>query len=64
MKKVTITAYDESRGFSIKNLGGYTLSVGVGKSHYCENQIDEGHQVCWMCNEEAIPHKFPKEKVV
>ena len=111
MKKVTITAYDESRGFSIKNLGGYTLSVGIGKSHYCDNQIDDGqegetatmevaimdknghfvclpddvaghvpvsklahliiaitvhdwHQVCWMCNEEAIPHKFPKESQV
>ena len=38
MKKVTLTAYDKQRGFSIKNLGGYTLSVAIGEINYCDNQ--------------------------
>jgi hypothetical protein len=111
MKKVTMTAYDERRGFSIKNLGGgYTLSIGVGKHHYCENgfnntsggetstmevaimdkngrfvclpddvaghvpvsklnhlitaiNVHDWHQVCWLCDEDAEPTKFPKEEV-
>jgi len=106
MSKTTLTAYSDQKGFSIKNLGGYTLSIGVGKNHYCENGFDgingeatstmevaimdkdgqfvclpddvaghvpvrhlaglivavtdhNWHQVCFLCDEEAIPHKFP-----
>jgi hypothetical protein len=28
----------DSRGFQISGLNGYTLSIGVGSGHYCENQ--------------------------
>ena len=27
----------KSHGFQIKNLRGYTLSIGIGPHHYCEN---------------------------
>ena len=28
----------DSSGFQISGLNGYTLSIGVGSGHYCENQ--------------------------
>ena len=40
MKNETITALSamsNSRGFQISGLGGYTLSIGIGNGHYCEN---------------------------
>jgi len=40
MNNVSLTAYPDQAGFSIKHLGGYTLSIGVGKNHYCENSFD------------------------
>jgi len=112
MSKVSITAYKDRNGFAIKNLEGYTLSVGIGLHHYCENNRNESsptpddmetttmevaimdsnghfvclpddvsghvrvskldhlitaikvhdwHQVCWLCDEDAIPHKFPQK---
>jgi hypothetical protein len=107
MSKVSITAHKDQEGFSIKNLGGYTLSIGIGSRHYCENgfgpdredsetttmevaimdknenfvclpddvsghvsvsklehiitaiKVHDWHQVCWLCDEEAIKSKFP-----
>jgi hypothetical protein len=28
---------EKSRGFQIRGLNGYTLSIGVGGGHYCDN---------------------------
>ena len=36
--KTTLSCMDNSRGFQIKGLRGYTLSIGIGSGHYCENQ--------------------------
>jgi len=49
MKKVSITAYKDRAGFSIKNLGGYTLSIGIGLHHYCENNTTGS----WPIQEDA-----------
>jgi len=35
--KITLSCMDNSRGFQIRNLRGYTLSIGIGAGHYCEN---------------------------
>ena len=39
--KTRMSCLDKSRGFQIKNLGGYTLSIGIGPHHYCENYENE-----------------------
>ncbi len=36
--KTTLSCMDRSRGFQIAGLNGYTLSIGIGAGHYCENQ--------------------------
>ena len=35
--KTRMACLDKSHGFQIKNLRGYTLSIGIGPHHYCEN---------------------------
>ena len=35
--KTTLSSLGKSHGFQIKNLRGYTLSIGIGPHHYCEN---------------------------
>ncbi|HHZ96815.1 MAG TPA: hypothetical protein EYN67_14980 [Flavobacteriales bacterium] len=40
--KITLCGRDNSSGFQIKGLRGYTLSIGIGSSHYCEN-----HSKAW-----------------
>ena len=35
--KTTIQTMSHARGFQISGLSGYTLSIGVGAGHYCEN---------------------------
>jgi|TARA_Y100000310_G_scaffold237958_1_gene241282 hypothetical protein len=35
--KTRMACLDNSHGFQIKNLRGYTLSIGIGPHHYCEN---------------------------
>ena len=37
--KNTINTMSESRGFQIKCENGYTLSIGLGIGHYCENHV-------------------------
>lgn len=32
-----IECMENSRGFQISNLSGYTLSIGIGPGHYCDN---------------------------
>ena len=36
--KITLTAMRPDRGFQIEGLNGYTLSIGIGNGHYCENK--------------------------
>jgi hypothetical protein len=36
-KKITLTSMSRSRGFQISGLRGYTLSIGIGAGHYCDN---------------------------
>lgn len=36
-KKTTLISMNRSRGFQIKGLNGYTLSIGIGAGHYCDN---------------------------
>ena len=35
--KTTLNCMTNSRGFQVKGLNGYTLSIGIGSGHYCEN---------------------------
>ena len=36
-KEITLTSMSRSRGFQISGLRGYTLSIGIGAGHYCDN---------------------------
>ena len=35
--KTTLSCMNNSRGLQVKGLNGYTLSIGIGSGHYCEN---------------------------
>lgn len=37
--KNTIQTMSDSRGFQITTENGYTLSIGLGTGHYCENHM-------------------------
>jgi|TARA_R110002110_G_scaffold63417_1_gene176434 hypothetical protein len=36
-EEITLTPMESSRGIQFQNLGGYTLSIGFGGGHYCDN---------------------------
>ena len=44
--KTTLSCMDNSRGFQIAGLRGYTLSIGIGAGHYCENHSLDYDATC------------------
>ena len=39
--KITLNSMARSRGFQINGLRGYTLSIGIGAGHYCDNYSED-----------------------
>jgi len=37
----TLISMNRSRGFQIRGLRGYTLSIGIGAGHYCDNYSED-----------------------
>ena len=62
--KTRMSCLDKSAGFQITNLRGYTLSIGIGPHHYCENYDNgfgreaEAHRVDTATMEVAIINGF------
>ena len=52
--KTSLYCMTDSRGFQIKGLRGYTLSIGIGSHHYCENYAAPDHPKATSTMEVAI----------
>jgi hypothetical protein len=39
--RTTLSCFDNARGFQIRNLRGFTLSIAIGEGSYCERIEDQ-----------------------